>query len=141
MTRPCRTKCERFAFLPQSASSSLVSGKARNIAHRAKSLMPPKSNLERGLVFVLFFYLPLVSAEGFFFLFCTYTFISSLGDGFMPRKTLDRSRGCGRLSCHRQTNSPSGLGGWLLCLALTLPRDSCQEYRGINRQRCCYTSI
>ena len=92
------------------------------------------------------FYPPLVSAEGFFLFVCLYAFLSSLGDGFMPRKTLDMSFGGAREVSvagfsPRQTNGPSGLGGWLLCLTPTLPRGSCQEYREINRQRYCYTSI
>ena len=41
LTRPCSLASpkKRFALPPQSASSLLVSGKASNIAHRAKSLM------------------------------------------------------------------------------------------------------
>ena len=37
--RPCCAQRKRFAFPTQSASSLLVSGKSRNIAQRAKSLM------------------------------------------------------------------------------------------------------
>ena len=51
----------------------------------------------------------------------------------MPRKTLYTSRECGRLQRQGKQSSHSGLGGWLLCLVPTLPRGSCQEYRGINR--------
>ena len=54
--------------------------------------------------------------------------------GFMPRKTLDMSRECGRLSAKANKQAPRGLGGWLLCLTPALPRGSCQEYRGINRR-------
>ena len=42
------------------------------------------------------FYLPLVSAEGFFLFVRLYAFLSSIGDGFMPRKTLDMSFGGSR---------------------------------------------
>ena len=88
-----------------------------------------------GFRFVFYTLYSPTARRGLFHFVCFSASVFSLGDGFMPRKTLDTSRGCGRLSRHRQTNSPSGLGGWLLCLAPTLPRGSCQEYRGINRQR------
>ena len=40
---------------------------------------------------------------------CSYRFIRSSADGFMPRKVLDVRKECVRLSCQRQTKSPSGL--------------------------------
>ena len=125
-------------------------GKARNIGARRQNPIWSTSNLARGLIFVLFFiclwYLPRA------FSFCSaimllypLTVTALCRERLLTRVGVPRNeyseflgftmRGCGRLSRHRQTNSPSGLGGWLLCLSPTLPRGSCQEYRGINRQR------
>ena len=41
----------------------------------------------------------------------------AVADGFMPRKVLDVRKECVRLSCQRQTKSPSGLsvGGLFVC--------------------------
>lgn len=65
----------------------------------------------------------------------------AVADGFMPRKVLDVRKECVRLSCQRQTKSPSGLSVGGLFATDTLLRDSGQEHRGINRLRMYYTRI
>ena len=65
----------------------------------------------------------------------------AVADGFMPRKVLDVRKECVRLSCQRQTKSPSGCRLAVYLPTDTLLRGSRQEHRGINRLRMYYTRI
>ena len=59
----------------------------------------------------------------------------AVADAFMPRKVLDVRKECVRLSCQRQTKSPSGCRLAVYLPTDTLLRGSRQEHRGINRLR------
>ena len=66
------------------------------------------NNLNRMIRFRLFFFVSIriLNEYGLFY------FRRRCRRRFMPRKTLDTSRECGRLSCQRQTIKP--LGAWVV---------------------------